>query len=69
MKSLVVRKLVGLVNRLLLPQKGGDCYAIAEQAIKLLFLICIYIFLLSTDQNTGGLSIIPQLAPEDKVVL
>ena len=27
------------------------------------------IFLLSTDQNTGGLSIIHQSAPEDNVVL
>ena len=29
----------------------------------------LYIFLLSTVQNTGGLSIIHQSAPEDKVVL
>ena len=28
-----------------------------------------YIFLLSTDQNTGGLSIIHQSAPEDKAVV
>ena len=53
MKSLVV---VGLVNRLQLPQKGGDCYVTAEQAIELLFLM-FYIFLLSPDLNTGGLSI------------
>ena len=66
--SLFIEKLIGLVNRLLLPQKGGDCYAIAEQAIELL-LFMFYIFLLSTNQNTGGLSIIHQSAPEDKVVL
>ena len=41
---------------------------IAEQAIELLF-FNFYILLLSTYQNTGGLSIIHQSAPEDKVVL
>ena len=56
------------LNRLLLPQKGGDCYTIAEQAIELYFFM-FYILLLSTDQNSGGLSIINQTAPEDKVVL
>ena len=54
--------------RLLLPHKREHFYAIAEQAIELLFFV-IYIFLLSTDQNSGGLSIIHQSAPEDKVVL
>ena len=40
------------LNRLLLPQKGGDCYTIAEQAIEL-YLFMFYILLLSTDQTTG----------------
>ena len=30
-------------NRLLLPQKGGDCYAIAEQAIELLLFKYIFV--------------------------
>ena len=49
-------------------QKGEDCHAIAEQAVKLLFFM-FYIFLLSTDQNTGGLAIIHKSASEEKVVL
>ena len=52
--------LVGLVNRLLMPQKGGDCYAIAEQAIELpFFMFYNYIFVV----HTGG-SIIHQSAPD-----
>ena len=43
-------------------------HAIAEQAIELLFFM-FYIFLLSTDKKTGGLSIIHQSTPQDKVVL
>ena len=32
-------KAIGSVNRLLLPQKGGNCYAIAEQAIELIHFV------------------------------
>ena len=69
MKSLVVRKLYCRLSQQIAPvKKGGDYYAIGEQAIEILF-FKFYIFLFSTDQNSGGLSIIYQSAPEDKVGL
>ena len=55
-----------LINRLLLPHKGGDCYAIAEQAIELLLFIC---FIYSCCPQIKTLVVCHQSAPEDKVVL